>query len=133
MVRRITPNNRTRSTLIFVILGTLPCYCLGLVVLRSCQPSAQTLTPTVTQTVMEGTLTPPMPSNTPFVFPTATFTPTATVTWTPSLTFTPFVPPTRTITPTATFTLTPEPSETPTETLVPTETLTEEPDSSPTP
>lgn len=126
-----TGNNRTaklRSTLLMVILATIPCYCLGVGLLfineaQSNRPTA-TITSSATFTQTVSTSAPQVAS------PTASFTPTITRTWTPSMTFTPFRTPTRTETPepskTATPTLEP-PTDTPippTDTAAPTNTET---------
>lgn len=118
---------RIRTALIIIFLATLPCYCLGLGVLRAFSPTDRTATPTATYTPI-GILRTDTPTLSPVIFPTATDTPTPTITWTPSMTFTAFVPPTRTPSPSATNTPTPEPPtqtpvtptvETPTDTLTP--------------
>lgn len=125
---------RTRSTLLIIILATLPFYCVGLVVLGIARISQRPdKTPTLTPTVAVITQTlGPTSTVTPFQFPTATNTGTATITYTPSITWTPFHTPTRTQTlvPSITFTpVTPSPTSTPlpptftpepTNTLIPT-------------
>jgi len=104
---------RIRKILIIIIVATLPCYCLGFVVM---QVGRELTKPTVPPTLTE-TFAPPPATNTPtvvttvFTLPTATETPTPTVTWTPTLTFTLFIPPTRT--PTIAPTDTPVPTDTP--------------------
>lgn len=114
--------SRTRSTLIMVILATIPCYCLGLILLDVGNVARRVVTPTTTQTitarVVKRTNT-PRPSKTAFAFPTATAVPTETITWTPSPTFTPFVPPTHTPTHTPSDTHTPTPTHTASPTLPP--------------
>src|SRR5687767_7482702 len=94
--------NRRRTSLIVLILATLPCYCLGRIALQYA-PGARTSTPTPSWTGTS-TLTPSTtasPSATPIVLTaTWTFTPTATFTLTHTLTplpppsLTPFLPPT---------------------------------------
>jgi hypothetical protein len=117
---------QTRRNLVLLILATLPCYCLGVVLLNIGQIASRPLTPTPTATHTQRTprrTSTPGPSATPLIIPTATQTSTETITWTPSPTYTEFVPPTRTQTGT------PTPTETPSPTIVvaplePTETPT---------
>lgn len=124
-----------RFLLLMIILLTIPCYCLGLVVLRLSD---------------EARIIEQYPQDTPVPNLNATFTPvaiitdeagftqtasvtpefTATITYTATNTKTPFMTPTRTstltptITSTPTNTMTPSPTMTPTETPTPTETET---------
>lgn len=126
MRNRAVKRAQTRRNLVLLILATLPCYCLGIVLLNISQVAGRPLTPTPTVTLTQRTprrTSTPGPTDTQIVFPTATLTPTVTITWTPSVTYTQFVPPTRTVTPTPEFTETPsptivvaplEPTETPT-------------------
>ena len=110
---------RTRTILVFIILATLPCYCLGLVILQIGRADQQpTATPTLTRTATRQVSSPmPVLTDTPFSTATVTETPTATITRTPNLTLTAWVPPTRTPTnpPTPTLAATPLP-DTPTPT-----------------
>jgi len=123
---------RVRYILITIILATLPCYCIGLVLVGTAGtredqitntpstsptrtatisltvPPTRTLHPTVSKTLQTSTLT-PTGTATPTSSPTATFSDTSTATATPTLTETP-VPPTDT--------------PTPSETLIPTDTAT---------
>lgn len=121
---------RTRTILALVILATLPCYCIGLIMLRSANNAAQ-ITPTATFTISPSATQPlEIPVATTAVPPTAVLTETPTPTWTPSITPTPFRFPTLTpsytptftltptVTPTFTFTASAVPSDTPTPTEV---------------
>ena len=108
---------RLRYTLILIIVATLPCYCLGLILVGFANQGGKEK-PTATIT--------PFPSFTPLpsatIFPTftrfPTFTPTATVpTGTPPPSPTPTLTPTVTETPT----ITPTPTATPTSTATPTD------------
>lgn len=131
MSLRAQQTSRTRSTLIIIILATIPCYCLGLVVLlvgREIQKASNlpTATPSPSNTpVVIQTLPATI---TPFQFPTETQTSTPTLTVTPSQTLTPFLPPTRTATQTPTMTIEPTVTSTPTE-APPTPTMTPTPES----
>lgn len=118
--------NRKRQILLYVILATIPCYCLGMAVLQGSRwmQDKGTTTPTVDLTGTDFALTlTALPTSTGPI--TATFTATITLTpsWTPSQTFTPFrspthtitntpLPPSHTPTPTTSYTLEP-PTETP--------------------
>jgi hypothetical protein len=53
MALRRTRNERTRSTLMFIILATIPMLLPGFYALRACQPSQQVATPTPTRTATE--------------------------------------------------------------------------------
>ena len=134
---------RVRYILITVILATLPCYCVGLVLVGTAGtrenqithtpstsptrvttisltvPPTRTLNPTVSKTLQTYTLT-PTGTVTPTSSPTVTFTGTSTSTATPTLTETP-IPPSDTPTPSETLmpidTATPT-IETPTETAI---------------
>ena len=124
--------DRKRQILIYIILATIPCYCLGMAVLQGSKwflaRGTTTPTPDLSETAAIITLT-AMPTITGTIPNTPTPTVTLTPSWTPSLTFTPFMTPTRTITntpqpptitPSQTASLTPEPPTlTPTETLIP--------------
>jgi hypothetical protein len=125
--------DRKRQILIYVILATIPCYCLGMAVLQGSKwflaKGTTTPTPNLTETGAAETLT-ALPTSTGTI--TATYTPSITPTpsWTPSQTFTPFRSPTYTITntplpptdtPSPTPSLTPEPP-TDTPSVTPTET-----------
>jgi hypothetical protein len=117
---------RIRSTLIIVILVTIPCYLLGLITLwiTNGVKVRGRVTPTVTQSdLFSFTSSPTALAGTPTVF-----TPTITETGTKRPTFTPtntFLIPTRTASPTPGFTETPRPSSTPTPTepIPPTDTV----------
>lgn len=125
MVRNPVRRTKLRSTLIVVILATLPCYLLGMIVLwignsiKVQQSQTPTISATATGAPWEG-----LPTNTlgpiPTYAETATFTPTVTETATPTATF--FIPSnTPTLSPTAS--LTPTETETPTVTATVTETI----------
>lgn len=129
-----TPNpekrQRLKSTLIVIILATIPCYLLGLVIVWVGNSIKARTTPTPVITSANVTITPeyasptlPQPSA---IFDTSTPTPTETVgpSPTPSATYfipssTPTLTPTPTYTPTVTFTVTatPSPSDTATATM----------------
>lgn len=134
------PEQRLRLRLIFtvIIVATLPCYCLGWIVVRvaDIQAAMPTLTPTAPPTwtwtpvfTFAPTLTAPAsdtpapPTELPTITPTATlfFTWTPLPTWTPTDTLPP--PPTETIPPPITDTPAPtdtqSPDETPTQTAEP--------------
>jgi hypothetical protein len=104
----LSRRTRTRYMLILMILITIPCYILGIVLLRINRgPFASTLTPVSLPTITRtGTIT-----LTPYLTRTSTITPTITQTLTPTLTRTP--------TPTQTPTSTPEQTETPVSTDTP--------------
>jgi hypothetical protein len=85
--------NRIRMTLFWIILGTLPCYCVGFILLRANQVARRVTTPTATQTMpvitLATTLLPVLSSTpSPIVSGTPSITPTSTMTWTPSATYT---------------------------------------------
>jgi len=136
------PRARLRLILISIILGTLPCYCLGWVAVMI-KPGP--VTPAaIASTTAIFSLTPAFPSATLSLTPTImtgtpspTWTASATDYITPTSTFTPFMPPTYTFTPSLTPTYTPTatatltPTYTPTFTLTPT--FTTSPTSTPTP
>lgn len=115
LLSRADRRTRIRTILIILILVTLPCYCLGFVVLQvGRELTKPTVTPTITatNTLAPATFTPTQ-ATTVFIPPTATQTTTPTVTWTPTMTFTQFVPPTRTVTVTPTPSLIPTATQTP--------------------
>jgi hypothetical protein len=123
-----TRRGRTRRTLLMIILGTLPCYCLGLIVLQVGQMLLNSPTATPTQTTPKVTATHARASITPVFTGTATLymsptvTPSPTITLTPSITATFFLPATKTPTLTPTVpTDTPPPP--PTFTFTPSVTL----------
>lgn len=136
MASNVARRARIRSILTIIILATLPCYCLGLVLLQigpRGNDADATDTPTATLTGEASPSSTLEPSDTPIIFPTATETATPTITWTPSVTPTLFEPPTRTPSPSPTAspteTETPEPA-----TATPTRTPTSVPPTdSPTP
>lgn len=115
----LSRRTRTRYMLILMILITIPCYILGIVLLRlNSGPLASTPTPVNSPTITRtATIT-----LTPYLTRTPTITPTITQTLTPTLTRTPTITPTITQTPTNTPELTeppvntdtPGPEETPT-------------------
>lgn len=130
MIQDPVRRTRLRSTLIIVILSTIPCYLLGLIILWISSSANGNITPTPTITVeimaptavMSATL--PQPT-VKFDTPTITLTPTISVT--PSITATYFIPsPTPSMTFTATETLiatdTPLPVETNTPEVIPSDT-----------
>lgn len=125
ILKDLSSTKRVRYLLILTILITLPCYFLGLVVLRINRSQPQGVSPTVTQTSTRTatiTLT-PYRSLTPTSTATVTNTSTITPTLTNSPTATATMTPTETLIPSETLTFTPtETSELPTETLTPTST-----------
>lgn len=103
--------SRLQTTLLAIILATIPCYLLGLVVLwvgRAAISSRTTETPTATlEEVLQPSNTPTLETATPTLF-TATITQTPTVTPTFTVTATYFIPSsTPSLTPTPTYTLLP--------------------------
>ena len=88
MAESEAPNARRRMTILAVIIATIPCYCIGFIILSFAPDSRVTPTPTITLT---STLTStPTLSPTPLIFTsTITLTPTNTSTPTPTFTFTP--------------------------------------------
>ena len=106
-LRNLSSTKRIRYLLILTIIITLPCYFLGLVVLRINRNQPQEISPTVTLTSTR----------------TATVTLTPIVSLTPTITAT--VTQTNTVTQTSTNTTTATPSSTLTVTLTPTETMTQ--------
>ncbi len=136
MALRRSRNARIRSTLIVIILATLPCYCLGLIAVGGATVAADRHAHGFEHVNQYAHGCRPDGNGTPLIFPSATATNTPTITWTPSQTFTQFVPPSRTpsYTPTNTLTNTPIPSSTPTETTEPSDTpaATRTPTSTPT-
>lgn len=119
MIQDPVKRSRVKSTLLIVIIATIPCYLLGLIVLWVSNGVRDRTTPTpgITETAFvtqpqptAGEPTLPVPTA---QFPTATFTLTPSIT--PTLTATrTYVIPTATPsdTPTATFTMMPLPTET---------------------
>jgi hypothetical protein len=111
---RLDQRTSIRTILLIVTLVTLPCYCIGLVIIQKVQGQLKngTLTPTSAYSL---TLTvKPLVSSTPSL--TSTITPTPTTSGTPTITRTPTTTRTRFLTPTRTST------RTPTDTLIPTDT-----------
>src|SRR5687768_18342188 len=94
-----TPRLKWRTRLIWIILGTIPCYCLGFILFSLAPgPVTGTITPTMTITGTPPTAT---VSSTPSILTgtitnTSTFTATPTTTLTGTITFTPFQPNTNT-------------------------------------
>lgn len=131
MLSRLDQSTRIRSILLSIILLTLPCYCLGIILLISSQNAVSQPTPTITFTPTETPVPPTSIIPTITSSATATYTNTPTITWTASPTYTPFSTPTHT----ATNTYTPTPSDTPTETptITSTPTYTETVTLTPTP
>lgn len=139
MVRNQIRKNKLRSTIIVVILATLPCYLLGLIVLwiGNSVKNQQTITPTTTLTatidpwagISTATLG-PIPTNPgiPTITPTLTLTPTETATY-----FIPSNTPSLTPTNTATSTQTKPATITPTKSMTPSPTATEQITDTPTP
>ncbi len=107
--------SRLQTTLLAIILATIPCYLLGLVVLwigRTAIAARTTETPTATlEEVIQPSITPTLHTATPTLFtPTITQTPTATPTFTVTATY--FIPSsTPSVTPLPTHT--PLPTDTP--------------------
>ena len=124
---RLSKRQRTTyGLLVALLLLTIPCYCLGFVVLGNAPPLPW-LTPTVRATVSLPTPTSPVPTAmatlSPAVLPTETLEPT------PTQFFPTVVPaPTPTEAPIATLTLTPVPA---TATLTPTPSTTVTPTAPP--
>lgn len=117
-----TPNKRAklRSTLLIIILATLPCYCLGLIVLYFNDGGGVKTTPTATssiQMMVTPSQTPPVLATTALISPTPSDTPTITLTASPTRTYSlpttqvPTATPTHTLAPTNTPTHTPSPTE----------------------
>lgn len=103
-----THRTRLQSTLLAIILATLPCYLLGLVVLwvggiaRSHQQTTPTITATLPPVPVEVTETPLVPTI-QFPTPTITLTPTISPTFTVTSTYSiPTATPTIELTPTET-------------------------------
>jgi hypothetical protein len=118
---------RTQRILLYIILGTIPLYLIGLGLLwaTTARHRGGTGEPTLTgepTNTLTATLTPPtlIYFSSPTVTATPTITQTPTVTLTATMTNTIIIPPTETPTATITQTIT----ETATETSIPTETLT---------
>lgn len=134
MIHDPVKRSRVKSTLLIVIIATIPCYLLGLIVLWVSNGvlDRATATPTITATaeINEPQTTIEKPT---LPVPTAQF-PTATITLTPSITPTltltrTYVVPTATPsdTPTATLTETPTPIVVSSDTPIPVPTLTDTP------
>lgn len=130
MVRNPVRKNKLRSTLIVIIVATLPCYLLGMIVLwiGNSVKNHQNITPTVTLTATLDTwggkptaTLPPIPTSpgidTPT--PTSTLEPTATITYTIPTNTPTYTP---TVAPTNTATLSPSATETATTAPIPVET-----------
>lgn len=107
---------RIRTILIAIIIATIPCYCLGLALLRIAGDASKP-TPTALPTQPPPTAVVEVATPTFTEVPPPTMTPlpviVPTETWTPTMTFTLLVPPTRTPLPE---TPTPEPTLVPTDT-----------------
>jgi len=133
MIQDPIKKRRLKTTLIIVILATIPCYLLGLIIVWVGNAAKHNYTPTptnemvVTNTPIFMSPTLPFPTAlfataTPSLTPTKGPTPTASATYfipssTPS--HTPTLTPTASYTPTATFTFTPTDTPTPSETPFP--------------
>lgn len=104
---------RTRTILTAIILATIPCYLIGIAILRITDNEPTPVPTVITTEPAPATLVQSTPTITETQQPTSTLLPViiATETWTPTMTFTLFVPPTRT----PTMTETPEPYPPPTE------------------
>jgi hypothetical protein len=129
MLDDATDHTRIRRILVTIILSTLPCYCLGIIVLTF--NSRGSTKPTMTPSQMiETRISPVWISSATMTLPPGTVIGTATRTVTPTITSTPTetLPPTDTLTPfmPATNTQTLQPTATPTLTATasPTETVT---------
>jgi hypothetical protein len=120
MLEKLKDFNRTRLILGAIIVMTIPCYCLGMILLwnSNLERAQKTATPTETQAVE--TLDAIIPTLTQYSN-TATITPTATVTLTFTPTITYALPSTRTPLPSPTST------QQPTDTPVPLPSLTDTP------
>jgi len=119
MLEKLKQIDRTRLILGILILATIPCYCLGSILLWNVKLEREQKTPTVTATNEEtnqGLITPSLTLPIPTL--TSTLTPTQTATFTPTVTY--VIP--------ATQTPSPSPSLLPTNTTVPSPTLTDTPD-----
>ena len=124
MIQDPVKRSRVKSTLLIVILATIPCYLLGMIVLWVSNGVRDRATPTPTVMATEVITEQPTTGNATLPVPTAMF-PTATNTQTPTITLTPTL--TRTyVVPTST------PSKTPTATLADTATPVPLPSDTPT-
>jgi hypothetical protein len=118
MLDKLKQFDRTRLVLGIVIIATIPCYCLGMLLLWNVNLAHSQMTPTATLTpegTLQGSLTPTF--TLPAITMTVTLTPTTTTTFTPTITY--MLPPTRTHSP--------SPSPLPTDTPVPSPTITDTP------
>ena len=118
MFEKLKELDRTRLVLGIIILVTIPCYCLGMILLLNTNLERGQKTPTVTHTpegILQASLTPSF--TIPAISATVSPTPTITTTFTPTITY--VLPPTRTPSP--------SPSPLPTDTLVPSPTFTDTP------
>jgi hypothetical protein len=118
MLDKLKQFDRTRLVLGIVIVATIPCYCLGMLLLWNVNLAHSQMTPTATLTperTLQGSLTPTF--TLPAITMTVTLTPTTTTTFTPTITY--MLPPTRTHSP--------SPSPLPTDTPVPSPTITDTP------
>ena len=135
MLDKLKQFDRTRLILGIIILLTIPCYCLGLLLLWNSNLERRQLTPTATVTP-DGTK--PDSITPTFTFPavsaTVTLTPTITATFTPTRTYvlpasntpssSPSPLPSNTAAPSPTLTDTPVPLPSSTATDLPTDTIT---------
>jgi len=119
--------NQVRKVLVGIILATLPCYCIGLLIVNLVDSGGGESRPTATASLAASAPVITLPAtDTPTLLPTFTyiFTPTGTASPTATATVkatspTPSATPTFTATPTAP---PPPPSDTPSSTPAPTET-----------
>ena len=118
MLDKLKQFDRTRLILGIIILFTIPCYCLGLILLWNSNLERGQLTPTLSITpdgTKSGSITPTFTF--PAVSATITLTPTITTTFTPTRTY--VLPPSNTPSP--------SPSPLPSNTPLPPPTLTDTP------
>jgi hypothetical protein len=123
MLDKLKQFDRTRLILGIIILVTIPCYCIGMILLWNTNLARGQKTPTATLTpegTRMGSITPTF--TLPALSATVSLTPTITTTFTPTITY--VLPPTRTASP--------SPSPSPTNTLIPSPTYTDTPVPSPT-
>ena len=134
MLQKIKEINRTQLILLLVTAATIPCYCLGIMLLWSASIERASMTATA-GTITETLSGSDLPTFTvPAATRTATPTPTMTLTFTSTITY--VLPPTNTTSPTLTATNTPVPTKTdtpvpPTDTATLTATGSEIPDTEP--
>jgi hypothetical protein len=118
MLDKLKQFDRTRLVLGTIIVATIPCYCLGMLLLWNVNLAHSQMTPSPTLTpegTLQGSITPTF--TLPAFTRTVTLTPTITTTFTPTITY--MLPPT--------LTHSPSPSPSPTNPPVPSPTITDTP------